>query len=184
MSFSGRNLRKIVSDIRQDVYTPYGKWLTEGNFRETIDFLICLCYYFVQCLFNQIWLRLIVFLGWLDERAKSGTFIKVVSYNILAQSLLRAHPELYRRCNEDYLTWNHRSFALIKELNRFNADVIPDFSILNSIHENCPLFYQFSYVIRFCVCKKLKLNNSIFLILNSENSVGCEQSDFILWIRF
>ncbi|KAK7601615.1 hypothetical protein V9T40_009056 [Parthenolecanium corni] len=62
--------------------------------------------------------------GWLDERAKNGTVIKVVSYNILAQSLLHAHPELYSECNKDYLTWSYRSFLLINELNRFNADIL------------------------------------------------------------
>lgn len=89
------------------------------------DFLHLLLY--AELFQNQIVLIRILSSGWLDERAKNGTVIKVVSYNILAQSLLHAHPELYSECNKDYLTWSYRSFLLINELNRFNADVITEF---------------------------------------------------------
>lgn len=62
-------------------------------------------------------------LGWLDPRAKNGALIKVLSYNILAQNLLEMHPYLYSYHDPQYLSWDYRSEALIKEFAEFDADV-------------------------------------------------------------
>lgn len=58
----------------------------------------------------------------------------VMSYNILAQDLLEANPELYTHCPLEVLDWSYRSLVLIKELQKWAPDVsqLPIFSKFSS----------------------------------------------------
>jgi mRNA deadenylase 3'-5' endonuclease subunit Ccr4 len=48
----------------------------------------------------------------------------VLSFNLLAQDLLRLHSHLYHECDTDSLSWEARSGMLREELLFFNADII------------------------------------------------------------
>ncbi|XKL61512.1 hypothetical protein PGB90_008569 [Kerria lacca] len=63
--------------------------------------------------------------GWIDEKAKNGIFVKVVSYNILAQSLLELHPELYSKHDKRYLCWERLCVRFHRLLmNNFTMSVV------------------------------------------------------------
>lgn len=47
----------------------------------------------------------------------------VISYNVLADFLLQAHPALYDECDHWLLQWEYRKKNLIKEILHYNADV-------------------------------------------------------------
>lgn len=48
---------------------------------------------------------------------------KVVTYNVLADSLLKSHPVLYEDCSAWCLEWEYRKKNLLKEILHYNADV-------------------------------------------------------------
>lgn len=47
----------------------------------------------------------------------------IVSYNVLADSLLQSHPTLYDDCEEWVLHWEYRKKNLLKEILFYDADV-------------------------------------------------------------
>ena len=49
--------------------------------------------------------------------------ISLVSYNLLAQDLIRKNMFLYRKDRTEYLEWDHRKRQLLKEILDINADV-------------------------------------------------------------
>ncbi|XP_057199537.1 protein angel homolog 1 isoform X3 [Triplophysa rosa] len=56
----------------------------------------------------------------------------IMSYNILAQDLLEAHPELYTHCPEEVLLWEYRFHLLLRELHVW----MPDIVCLQEVQEN------------------------------------------------
>ncbi|KAA0711544.1 Protein angel -like protein 1 [Triplophysa tibetana] len=56
----------------------------------------------------------------------------IMSYNILAQDLLEAHPELYTHCQEEMLMWEYRFHLLLRELRAW----MPDILCLQEVQEN------------------------------------------------
>lgn len=66
------------------------------------------------------------------DKLKIGTPLKVLSYNILAQTLLERHTELYTGSNEIYLNWEFRKQLIYRELRDSLADVI----CLQEVEEN------------------------------------------------
>ncbi|XP_027028452.2 protein angel homolog 1 isoform X2 [Tachysurus fulvidraco] len=63
----------------------------------------------------------------------------VMSYNILAQDLLEANPELYVHCSEDVLAWENRLQNILKELQIWEPEII----CLQEVQENH--FYEQMY---------------------------------------
>lgn len=61
-----------------------------------------------------------------DEFMKKpeGTPFTLLSYNILAQSLLEAHPYLYNEHDRRALTWRHRSNRIVQEILAINPQVL------------------------------------------------------------
>ncbi|KAI5700627.1 hypothetical protein M8J75_001336 [Diaphorina citri] len=57
-----------------------------------------------------------------SEKMKRGSQVKILSYNILAQTLLERHTELYTGSNQMYLNWKFRKQLLYQELRDSNAD--------------------------------------------------------------
>lgn len=110
---AGTDVKQFLAEARQDVYTPYGEWVKEGIYFITwflfIESMIKVCF------------RL--FSGWYKDVAK-GEFVKILSYNILAQNLLNMHPHLYENHDKRYLDWEYRKQALLKEFQQFDPDVI------------------------------------------------------------
>lgn len=51
------------------------------------------------------------------------TAFSIMSYNLLAQTNLDNHPELYRHCNPDHLEWEFRAKRLIKQMITHNCDI-------------------------------------------------------------
>ncbi|XP_041351320.1 uncharacterized protein LOC121370259 isoform X2 [Gigantopelta aegis] len=58
------------------------------------------------------------------SRAKQGSEISVMSYNILAQNLLEEHSYLYEDHGDEALTWNYRSHRLLQEIAFHHSDVV------------------------------------------------------------
>ncbi|XP_056624401.1 protein angel homolog 1 isoform X2 [Triplophysa dalaica] len=56
----------------------------------------------------------------------------IMSYNILAQDLLEAHPELYTHCQGEMLVWEYRFHLLLRELRVW----MPDILCLQEVQEN------------------------------------------------
>ncbi|ODM98359.1 Protein angel 2 [Orchesella cincta] len=56
--------------------------------------------------------------------AGSGTRFTLMSYNILAQSLLERHSELYRDCDSSALQWKNRLSALFGEIEMYQPDIV------------------------------------------------------------
>ncbi|XP_068608178.1 protein angel homolog 1 [Brachionichthys hirsutus] len=56
----------------------------------------------------------------------------VMSYNILAQDLLEAHPELYAHCPPEVLDWNYRRHILLEEILKWTPDIL----CLQEVQEN------------------------------------------------
>uniref|UniRef100_A0A8C1RP64 Protein angel homolog 1-like n=1 Tax=Cyprinus carpio TaxID=7962 RepID=A0A8C1RP64_CYPCA len=48
----------------------------------------------------------------------------IMSYNILAQDLLEANPQLYTHCPEEVLVWDQRLRTILKELQIWEPDII------------------------------------------------------------
>ncbi|XP_052386538.1 protein angel homolog 1 isoform X1 [Carassius gibelio] len=48
----------------------------------------------------------------------------IMSYNILAQDLLEANPQLYTHCPEEVLVWDQRLRSILKELQIWEPDII------------------------------------------------------------
>ncbi|XP_067001650.1 protein angel homolog 2 isoform X2 [Anabrus simplex] len=48
----------------------------------------------------------------------------VLSYNVLSQSIMEDHPELYMAHDPRALNWDYRSQLLMKEFKKFNADIM------------------------------------------------------------
>lgn len=61
-----------------------------------------------------------------DNYVKSpqGIPFTLLSYNILAQNLLEAHPYLYKGHDNRALPWNHRNFRLIQEILSVNPQIL------------------------------------------------------------
>lgn len=58
------------------------------------------------------------------DEPRAGVFeFSIMSYNILAQDLLEAHPELYTHCLEEVLVWEYRLHLLLRELRVWTPDV-------------------------------------------------------------
>ncbi|XP_031558451.1 protein angel homolog 2-like [Actinia tenebrosa] len=49
---------------------------------------------------------------------------KIVTYNVLADSLLKSHPALYEDCSAWCLEWEYRKKNLLKEILHYNADIL------------------------------------------------------------
>lgn len=49
--------------------------------------------------------------------------IKLLSFNILAQSLMEAHPHMYRKHNPNAMDWEIRKNLLFQEILEANATV-------------------------------------------------------------
>ncbi|EDO40210.1 predicted protein, partial [Nematostella vectensis] len=47
-----------------------------------------------------------------------------MSYNVLADGLMQAHPGLYEECEERCLDWEYRKKNLLKEILHCNADIL------------------------------------------------------------
>lgn len=59
-----------------------------------------------------------------NYRQKTDDFaFSVMSYNVLAQSLLRSNSYLYSHCHPDALNWHKRSQTLFTEISYFRPDV-------------------------------------------------------------
>ncbi|RXN22819.1 angel -like protein [Labeo rohita] len=56
----------------------------------------------------------------------------IMSYNILAQDLLEANPQLYTHCPEEVLVWDQRLWTILKELQIWEPDII----CLQEVQEN------------------------------------------------
>ena len=50
--------------------------------------------------------------------------LRIVSWNVLGDSLLRANPYLYTACRADALQWRQRQPGIINIIQRLNADVV------------------------------------------------------------
>ncbi|KAK3714405.1 hypothetical protein QZH41_020634, partial [Actinostola sp. cb2023] len=57
------------------------------------------------------------------HRQRSIAF-KIISYNVLADSLLRCHPMLYEDCEKWLLEWEYRKKNLLKEILHYDADIL------------------------------------------------------------
>lgn len=53
----------------------------------------------------------------------AGFDFSIMSYNILAQDLLEANPQLYTHCPEEVLVWDQRLQTILKELQIWEPDV-------------------------------------------------------------
>ncbi|XP_064622966.1 protein angel homolog 2-like isoform X2 [Lineus longissimus] len=53
-----------------------------------------------------------------------GLDFSVMSYNVLAQSLLEEHRDMYHHCEPSFLNWEYRRKELIEEIKFFHPDVI------------------------------------------------------------
>ncbi|KAG1936389.1 protein angel homolog 1 isoform X2 [Pimephales promelas] len=77
----------------------------------------------------------------------------VMSYNILAQDLLEANPDLYTHCPEEVLAWDVRLRAILKELQTWQPDII----CLQEVQEDhfhqqmCPVLTEMGYS---CIYKR------------------------------
>lgn len=47
----------------------------------------------------------------------------VMSYNILADDLLQANPDLYTHCPREVLDWNYRCMRILMEIEKWAPDV-------------------------------------------------------------
>ena len=56
-------------------------------------------------------------------KAKEGSELSVMSYNILAQDLLEDHPYLYEDRGDNALSWDYRRHRLVQEIKFHQADV-------------------------------------------------------------
>lgn len=54
---------------------------------------------------------------------KASMDFTVMSYNILADDLLQANPELYTHCSLEILDWNYRCSLILEEINKWAPDV-------------------------------------------------------------
>ncbi|XP_058605595.1 protein angel homolog 1 isoform X4 [Onychostoma macrolepis] len=54
----------------------------------------------------------------------AGFDFSIMSYNILAQDLLEANPQLYTHCPEEVLVWDQRLWTILKELQIWEPDII------------------------------------------------------------
>lgn len=54
---------------------------------------------------------------------KASMDFTVMSYNILADDLLQANPELYAHCPLEMLEWNYRCSLILEEINKWAPDV-------------------------------------------------------------
>ena len=59
-----------------------------------------------------------------DNGASPGTLFRLVSYNILADSNVKAHARSLYRVGSHRLDWNNRSRAIVSELECVNGDVV------------------------------------------------------------
>lgn len=61
-----------------------------------------------------------------DQFVKSpqGTPFTLLSYNILAQNLLEAHPYLYRHHDGRALPWNYRNYRLVQEILSIKPNIL------------------------------------------------------------
>jgi len=57
-------------------------------------------------------------------RMDGGLNFRLLSYNVLAQNLLEAHPQLYRGLDPDHLGWNHRWSNIQREVQQFRPDIV------------------------------------------------------------
>lgn len=72
-------------------------------------------------------------------KAPQGIPFTLLSYNILAQNLLEAHPYLYRNHDDRALPWNHRNYRLIQEILNINPQIL----CLQEMQEShLPMFEQ------------------------------------------
>ncbi|XP_056092040.1 protein angel homolog 1 [Rhinichthys klamathensis goyatoka] len=77
----------------------------------------------------------------------------IMSYNILAQDLLEANPDLYTHCPEEVLAWDARLRTILKELQIWQPDVI----CLQEVQEDhfhkqmCPVLTEMGYT---CIYKR------------------------------
>lgn len=68
-----------------------------------------------------------------------GMPFTLLSYNILAQNLLEAHPYLYRHHDGRALPWNHRNYRLVQEILSINPQIL----CLQEVQEShLPMFEQ------------------------------------------
>uniref|UniRef100_A0A336N0R2 CSON007738 protein n=1 Tax=Culicoides sonorensis TaxID=179676 RepID=A0A336N0R2_CULSO len=69
-----------------------------------------------------------------DQFVKSpqGTPFTLLSYNILAQNLLEAHPYLYRHHDPRALSWNYRNYRLVQEI----LSIQPQILCLQEVQES------------------------------------------------
>jgi hypothetical protein len=59
-----------------------------------------------------------------DKRHRNRSIpFKIVTYNVLADSLLKSHSSLYDECSAWCLEWEYRKKNLLKEILHYNADV-------------------------------------------------------------
>ncbi|XP_034419509.1 protein angel homolog 1 isoform X2 [Cyclopterus lumpus] len=63
---------------------------------------------------------------------KASMDFTVMSYNILAQDLLEANPELYTHCPLEVLDWNCRCSLLLEEVQKWEPDIL----CLQEVQEN------------------------------------------------
>lgn len=61
-----------------------------------------------------------------DQYVKTpqGIPFTLLSYNILAQNLLEAHPYLYRHHDDRALPWHHRNYRLVQEILSINPQIL------------------------------------------------------------
>jgi hypothetical protein len=53
----------------------------------------------------------------------TGLDFSFMSYNVLAQSLLEQHSDMYHHCKPEFLTWEYRRSKLIEEFKYYRPDV-------------------------------------------------------------
>ncbi|KAL2099432.1 hypothetical protein ACEWY4_005912 [Coilia grayii] len=59
-----------------------------------------------------------------DQSADSVFEFTVMTYNILAQDLLEANPELYMHCSEKVLVWSTRLKGILQEIQTWQPDIL------------------------------------------------------------
>lgn len=82
-------------------------------------------------------------LGKLQMDGDDAFVFRLLSFNILAQNLLEAHPYLYLQHNREALPWDIRKPLLLQEILEAQADVRKAQNI-NNFHI-CIFIYRYFY---------------------------------------
>jgi len=78
--------------------------------------------------------RFIKIRPWIPVSQARGFKFSVLSYNVLAQNLLAAHPYLYSECSDEAISWHYRWQGIKREI----IDIRPDIGCLQEVQFKNP----------------------------------------------